>query len=203
VAIRSAVAEHLIEGKFWVSPDRLEVVLSFPGQKETYYFNNDYRRLCYSYAAPGSWEPTGRRAILRYSDTRYELSVILYAEEQFEGMTGSNLEERAANFIADKYREALGKALASSKISSFASAVPGSIKWTATWHEQRGGKPYEFAATKYFAVIEHGWVAALTIVFVPDKAIDDLARKIFKSLNTKHDAECYWPFLREHVPNLR
>lgn len=127
------------------------------------------------------------------------IGVRAYDDNELRDAKGRNIEERAADFITKIYEKYLGHGLDSTELRPFPSKVSGSLKWTASWIDKRQGQEWENSASKVFARLSPSWVAQITVM-----AFDDaVARNIIQTLNTIATADCYWPFIRKHIPALR
>lgn len=188
-----------VQGQYWMSPDRTEVLLSFPEKGEAYYFNNNRSRLCYTYKILGKWQPTAESALLRSADGRAVVGVLLFSAQELDEYVGNDLVTRASNRITKIYEKSVGKPLANVKLE----AIPrvGAMKWSATLTVERGRQRKEMQTSKIFAEIVAGWVAQITVSGTSDD--DGLALHILEILGTTSEPECYWPLIRKYFPNIR
>lgn len=201
-----AHAEHLIESLYWVSDDRVEVLVSFPNQNRTYYFNNDAKHFCYSFAVSGFWRPTKTHALLTSEDGQRELGVLVHNAMEVGGGKINPLAMRAAQHIIDIYRNQIERPFDTNEIVPFPSAKAGSIKWTGEWRQLLDGQEARIGATKYFVPLSEDWVAHITVLGSEKQegtpTNDEFAREAIASLNTSSEPDYYWPFLREHIPAI-
>jgi hypothetical protein len=195
----STRADDAVEGKFWVSPDRSEVLVSFPEKSEAFYFNNDKTRLCYSFKVLGKWQPSEESALLLSLDGRSQAGVKLYSAAELKDFDGADLVTRATRLITQDYEKALGRKLTNVKITPFETEKHKGIKWTASWPGPRRG--VEMKASKVFVELASGWVAQITANGTGDD--DALTRLILESLNTTSHPEGYWPIIKKNFPFVR
>lgn len=202
----SAHAEHMIESLYWVSDDRVEVLVSFPNQNRTYYFNNNAKRLCYSFTVFGFWRPTKTPALLMSEDGRREIGVLFHDAKEVGGNEDTSLAMRAAFFIIGIYERQIGTLFDKNEIVPFPSSKPGSVKWIGEWRQTLDGQEARIGATKYFVPVLDDWVAHITVLGSEQQeghpTNDEFARQAIASLNTSSEPECYWPFLRQHIPSI-
>jgi hypothetical protein len=191
-----ATAPSDITGEYWTSPDRSEVLLFFPAQGESYYFNNNENRLCYTYKISGKWLPNSEPALLRSTDGSAVVGVVLFSAEELKNYEGNDLVTRASNRITEIYAESAGKFLDNVKLEPISKA--GAMKWSATLMLKRAGHGTELRISKIFAEIVPGWVAQITANGTFDD--DRMALHILEVLGTTSEPECYWPLISKYVP---
>jgi len=199
--VQAVVAQAEAPVEYAISPDRTELFISIPEKKESYYFNNNAKRLSYTYKIPGKWKPSQESALLVSEDGRAFVGVMLYSTKELEGYEGNDLLTRTSNLITKNYQQKIGKSPASKKLVSFSSPRSGTMKWSASWHSVgKDGRPVELRTDKVLWEISPGWVAQITVNGTSDD--DGLARGILETLNATSKPEGYWPFIRRHFPKV-
>jgi hypothetical protein len=194
--IKGATAPSDIKGEYWTSPDRSKVLLFFPAQGESYYFNNNENRLCYTYKILGKWLLNSDPALLRSTDGHSVVGVLLFSAEELKNYEGNDLVTRASNRITEIYAESAGNFLDNVELEPIPKA--GAMKWSATLTLKRAGHSTELQISKIFAEIVPGWVAEITAIGTFDN--DRIASHILEVLGTTSEPECYWPLIRKYIP---
>lgn len=193
-------ADDRIPVKYWQSKDKQAVLLAFPTKKETYYFDNDSSRLCFSYKVKGIWRPSGTRGLI-WSERRHAvLGVLLYNEQELKKFRGNNLLEQAANLQAYILYRHSGIHPQTS-IRPFATAYPNSFKWTARWNTRLKGEKVIAVAIKYFVVLNSGWLIQVTAGH--QAGGDTTARAVIDNLRTTKQPGCFWPRIRKFTSERR
>lgn len=188
-------------GRYWVSPDRKEVVVIVGGQRpETFYFNNDSGRLCHRYKISGVWSPTGQKGLLQSMDGRQRAGVALYSPKDLSGENGPAAITRASNLLAAGYEATFGR-IEAKRLAAFQSSRPGSMKWTSISHVDVGGRRERVEAEKVLVEIVPGWVAQISASGTSNDV--QLFRDIIDTLSATSAIECYWPLIRRQFPYVR
>lgn len=188
-------------GEYYVSPDRIEVLLIFPERNESYYFYNNSERLCYTFKLPGSWLPGRATGLLRSKDGQAEAGVLIIPEKDLEEFEGSDLVARAVKLITQIHSDLLakGKLPEQTKVVPHESNKwPGTKKWTATWIVKKNEEEHELQARKLFVQVHPKWVAQITVLGSSDD--ESMANELLGTLSVTDDPQCYWPFIHEHFP---
>lgn len=186
-------ADH-VRGKYWQSKDQHEVMLVFPEKNETYYFNNDASRLCFTFKVAGLWRPTGKSGLL-WSDKRQAvLGVLLYSKQDMQKFRGKDLLERVANLQAYVLYRQTG-IVPKTHMQPFHTKYPKSYKWTARWKTEYKGKPAIAESNKYFVILRDGWIAQVTAGYKAGG--DATARAVIGRLKTTDEPGCYRTLIRK------
>ena len=198
----SSPEDDLIAGDYWVSRDRIEVILSVPTREQTRYFNNDSDRACYTFELRGAWQPAGKAGALHSKLDQAFVGVLLVSADELQDAEGEDLLSKAANFFEDFTSRMLRTSPDRSEVEAFQSSYSRAIKWKASWTVDRAGKKEEVNIKKIYAEISPGWVAQITAA-ATKICDDDLAREILDTLQITADPECFWPLIEQYVPGLR
>lgn len=201
-AVKAVAAgqEPLKEVQYTVSADRTELVLAFVEQKKSYYFNNDAKRVCYTYPAPGMWRLSGKPGTLLSKNRRASISVALRAADDLQPYEGVDMTARALSFLGEIYAK-ISDNQHSMTVTPFPTKRAGAVKYAVSWSGQTQGKPTVFRGGGYLAEFAPGWVAHLELGGAADA--DGLASSILSAISTTTEPECYWPFIRHHVPGAK
>ena len=192
-------SDDSVHMQYWLSPDRTELLVFFPQKEEAYYFNNNESRLCYTYKIPGKWQPGAESALLLSDDEKTIAGALLYSAEELKDFEGADLVTRAAKMVTEIYEKNMDVAYARAELVPFQSSRPGTMKWTIAADAEQAGRQVEVSASKIFVEIAPAWVAQITVM--PDD--DDLTRSIIATLASTSASECYWPFIRQYLPQVR
>jgi hypothetical protein len=197
--------------RVWLSPDHTELLLQSSEKNETYYFNNNSDRLCFSFKLPGLWQPSRKSLsllVIEEPEAHIDLKVgaseeavvwkgeiggvWVYSPEELSAHRGVDPVDRASRLIAKIYEEENKAKLTTDKLLPYKSSLPGTKKWKATWSLLIDDQPTQMGAEKIFAEIDPGWVAQIS------SSNDEIARDILQSLNTSSASDCYTSFIEEN-----
>lgn len=177
-------------------PGGKEMLVAAPDR--AFYFNNDEKRICFTFSVSGSWVASEESGLLRSrSDPNSFAGVLVRSAQELQSVEGADMFERAARVTQVTYEESLGSAPVTAAFEP-ASSSPGAARaWVARWNLERNGKQMRFEVRKVFAELAPGWVAQIT---ASDRANE---REILQTLGTTRDAGCYRAFVQAQFPGVK
>ena len=164
------------------------------------YFNNDSRRLCYTFSVPGQWVAARQPGMLRTPDTTAIVGVALISERELPASTTEDLVTRAARDLTASYERDLGRPLTGVRIIPADEIRPGAKRWQPDDPVTKAGR-LGMLPPAVLVPLRPGWVAQLTAVGTRDD--EAMLRHLLASLQTSDARDCYWPTIRRLAPNFR
>ena len=161
----------------------------------TFYFSNRPGR-CFAYELPGAWVWGSEEGLVRTTDGRHFVGVLLLSEAELHREEGRSLAERAASKARRDFERHGVPANARMRLTPFAARRFESAKWEAVWSSEGD----EWRATRVLVSIAPGWLAQLTVAV---DSSDDVYRRIIDTIGTTGQRGCYWPMLGARYPRLR
>lgn len=205
----SAIDQEVVEFSYWMSPDGIELyVAAVPqvqrGGPRLYYFSNDTRRLCYTFAVSGSWILDDASGKMQSRDGRGSLGQSVQGPDELGAGSGTELVRAAIESYQSLFLDRLSalaqqglKAMSGPSYSVEPFTVTGrdAVKWTAHAAGRMNGRDANIRLNEVFVEVLPGWVLAI-------EARDDVAREAIESLGTAKAPDCFWPLIREQFPAI-
>jgi hypothetical protein len=196
-----------VEVTYWLSPDQRElyVATTTPGGSRLYYFNNDTSRLCYTFTVSGRWKLDEKSRVMSSADGKGSLGQSVKSAKDLDAVGDGDLIAAAIKSYERQFAESVAalaaqgfetKDKATFTTAPFDTSTRKSVQWTASAVSQRQGRDAAIREREVLAEIDREWVLAI-------EASDDVAREAIESLGTARPPECYWPFIREHFPQVK
>jgi hypothetical protein len=197
-----------VKAKYWLSPDKKEVALSFSARDQDierlYYFNNDASRLCYTFTVSGQWIIDPATGFFSSKNRRDSFGQSADSAHDLGVAQNANVVEAKIRSFKDLFID-MRKGLPGPQptteptfeVESCNSPTrPSCVKFEATAEVQVEGLKGLQRMRAMIVEAAPGW--AFSVV-----AKDDVALEVVESLSTTSDPDCYWPFIREQVPQLK
>ena len=199
-----------VEVKYWLSPDQRQLYLAAtaPADKgggRLYYFNNDASRLCYTFAVSGRWKLDETTGVMSSDDRKGSLGQSVLGARELKVAEDADLIAAAIKSYEHRFTESVadlsGQGFETKQepvftTAPFETSARKSVQWTGSARAQKQGREAAIRQREVFVEAARGWV--LTI-----EANDDVAREAIESLGTSRAPQCYWPFIREHFPQVK
>ncbi len=197
-----------VKAKYWLSPDKKQVVLSFSARDQDigrlYYFDNDASRLCYTFTVSGQWVIDPATGFFSSKDRRHSWGQQADSADDLGVEQNGNLIEAKIRSFKDDFRDMRNNLPAPQptteptfEVESCNSPTrPSCVKFQATAEVQVEGLKGLQRLKAMIVEAAPGWVFSVT-------AEDEVALEAVESLSTTSDPDCYWPFIREQVPQLK
>ncbi|HEU5319300.1 MAG TPA: hypothetical protein VFX28_00765, partial [Methylomirabilota bacterium] len=169
-----------------------EIVVTTP--ETLFYFNNDSRRLCYTFTVPGRWTLGRQIGALRSENGKAFVGVVFTPERAPDSPA-----LRAAHDLTASYERGLGRPLTEVEISPADELFPGAVRWRAGDRVTMRGIQGTLSPT-LFVPFQPGWVAQVTVGGTTDD--DAVTRQVLGTLGTTDHPQCYWPLIRRISPDF-
>ena len=193
-----------------MSPDQRQLYVAATaaadkGGSRLYYFSNDASRLCYTFTVSGRWKLDEATGAMSSDDGRGSLGQSVLAASELEVAEDADLIAAAIKSYEHRFKQSVAelsgqgfetKQDATFTAAPFKTSARKSVQWTASARAQKQGREAAIRQHEVFVEAARGWVLAI-------EANDDVAREAIESLGTSRPPECYWPFIREHFPQVK
>ena len=199
-----------VEVTYWLSPDQQQLYLAATapadkGGSRLYYFNNDASRFCYTFTVSGRWKLDEMTGVMLSDDGKGSLGQSVLGVKELEVAEDADLIAAAIKSYEHRFAESVAelsdqgfetKQEAAFTIAPFKTSARKSVEWTGSARAKKQGREAAIRQREVFVEAARGWVLAI-------EANDDVAREAIESLGTSRPPDCYWPFIREHFPQVK
>jgi hypothetical protein len=207
---RPALAADSVAVQYWLSPDGQQLYVKTapkdrPAAVRLYYFNNEAGRLCYTFTVPGGWQLDEATGAMRSDDGKLSLGQSVQNARDLNAAKGANLVDAAVNAYQRQFSESLAALSGHGfKIARGPEFTTGpfettgrkAVKWAASAVATKDGNDTLIKQNEVLVEVVTGWLFAI-------ESSDDVARAALGSFATAPPPDCFWPFIREHFPQIK
>lgn len=198
-----------VEVTYWLSPDQQQLYVAATaradkGGSRLYYFNNEANRLCYTFTVSGRWKLDETTGVMLSDDGKGSLGQSVLGARELDVTEDADLIAAAIKSYEHRFAESVEelsdqgfetKQGVAFTTAPFETSARKSVEWTGAARARKEGREAAIRQHEVFVEAARGWVLAI-------EANDDVAREAIESLGTSQPPDCYWPFIREHFPQV-